>query len=92
MFFNNGEIWAILNFAGKFAWPNDKFAIPAMIRENTPLTDFCNDVGTKSSGDDLPDIDYNSVKLTMHVSSKKLTSTNRTNVLRMTRNIYNLVI
>ena len=38
-------------------WPNEKLANLANIRKNTPLADFSNDVGTKSSGDDFPDIE-----------------------------------
>ena len=47
----------VLNFAGKVPWSNDKFASLAMIRENTPLANFSNDIGTKSSGNDFPDIE-----------------------------------
>ena len=49
----------VLIFAGKLPYANYRFASRAMTCENVSLSALSTDVGTKSSGDDLPDIDDN---------------------------------
>ena len=62
VFFSRGEISASLNLVGK-AWVKDKFAKCEMGMEKVSAHDFSSDIGMKSSGDILFDIDRSSRKV-----------------------------
>ena len=61
-------ISAVLNFARKLLWINDKFASRAIIRENNLSADFVIEVGTKLSGDDFPDFEASMASTTSGVT------------------------
>jgi len=57
MFLSSGVTDAVLKFAGNVAFSNERLASLAITCANVYLQAFNNEVGTKSSGDDLAGID-----------------------------------
>jgi hypothetical protein len=67
----NGMTCAVLNRVGNVAWSKDRFASLAMMCANVPLQALITDVGTKSNGDDLADIEPMRRSTSMSVTGAK---------------------